>query len=125
MEFSLPSFLFLLPCPTFLAAQGSGASPYGTLFLVVSMVAIFYFLLIRPQRKFQKERQAMLQSLKKHDQVLTRGGIYGTIMEVRPEKQEIIVEIAKNTRVRMARSAVEAVIPRDTEQAKEEKKKNR
>ena len=51
----------------------------GTLGPIVVMVAIFYFLLYRPQKKQQSRRRAMLDSLKKGDQVITIGGIYGTI----------------------------------------------
>ena len=54
----------------------------GTLGPIVVMVAIFYFLLYRPQKKQQSRRRAMLDSLKKGDQVITIGGIYGTIEEI-------------------------------------------
>ena len=54
----------------------------GTWGPIVVMIAIFYFLLYRPQKKQQNRRRAMLDNLKKGDQVITIGGIYGTIVEL-------------------------------------------
>jgi len=107
-------------------ADGKPQNPFGSmLFLIVMMVGIMYFLLIRPQSKYRKQRQAMIEGLRKHDQIITRGGLIGTITDVRSERDEIVVEIAKNTRVRMRRAAVEAVLPREGSEAKGDRNKSR
>lgn len=71
---------------------------------LIIIMAIFYFLLIKPQQKQLKARNAMLKALKTGDKVLTNGGIIGIITAVREEELE--VEIAKNVKVTMVRSAV-------------------
>jgi preprotein translocase subunit YajC len=72
------------------------------------MILIFYFLLIRPQQKQLKERQKMLDSLKVGDKILSVGGIIGTISSINDDKIE--VEIAKNIKVTMVKSAVTSVL---------------
>jgi preprotein translocase subunit YajC len=92
-----------------LAVADSGKSvPPGSGFIAmlpfVVICLIFYFLLIRPQQKKEKEHQKMLKELKKGDSILTNGGIYATIMEVyddylivRVTPSEIKMKIAKNS----------------------------
>lgn len=74
----------------------------GLLPLIV-MFAIFYFLLIRPQQKRQKERNAMLESLKKGDKIVTLGGLHGTIIEI--DEESIILKVAENVKLKLERSA--------------------
>ena len=64
------------------AAPGSEIGTYGNIVVIVLMFAVFYFLLIRPQQKRAKEQRAMLASLKRGDEVVTAGGIFGRILEV-------------------------------------------
>jgi len=71
---------------------------------LIIIMFIFYFLLIRPQQKQMKERNAMLANLKTGDKVLTNGGIIGLIIGIREDELE--VEIAKNVKVTMVRSSV-------------------
>jgi preprotein translocase subunit YajC len=70
---------------------------------------IFYFLLIAPQRKQQKETERMLAALKKGDRVVTSGGLHGTIVDFREADRTVVVEIAQNVRVTVSRSAVTSV----------------
>lgn len=70
------------------------------------MVAIFYFLLYRPQKKQQSRRRAMLDSLKKGDQVITIGGIYGTIEEIGDKSLKL--KIADGVVIEVVRSSVNA-----------------
>lgn len=70
----------------------------------ILMIAIFYFLLWRPQKKEQKQRRRMLESLKKGDKVVTVGGILGTLSKVGPEK--VTIEIAEGVEVDFAKTAV-------------------
>ena len=78
----------------------------GTLGPIVFMVAIFYFLLYRPQKKQQSRRRAMLDSLKKGDQVITIGGIYGTIEEIGDKSLKL--KIADGVVIEVVRSSVNA-----------------
>jgi preprotein translocase subunit YajC len=66
----------------------------------------FYFLLIRPQRNRQRQQQALLSALEVGDEVMTSGGIFGTIIEIDEDEGVLIVEIAPGTRVRMMRQGI-------------------
>jgi preprotein translocase subunit YajC len=72
-------------------------------FLVV-IFAMFYFLMIRPQRKRQKEQAAMMQGLQKGDRVITAGGIYGTIENV--GEDSLVIKVEGGTTLRVARNSV-------------------
>ncbi|HBQ29582.1 preprotein translocase subunit YajC [Mitsuokella multacida] len=78
----------------------------GTWGPIVVMIAIFYFLLYRPQKKQQNRRRAMLDSLKKGDQVITIGGIYGTIEELGDKSLKL--KIADGVVIEVVRSSVNA-----------------
>ena len=84
---------------------------------MIAIFAIFYLVLIRPQQKQQKELKKMLEALKVGDRVLTSGGIYGLVTQVK--EKSVIVKIAENTKVEMLRSGVQQVI---REEGREEKK---
>jgi preprotein translocase subunit YajC len=100
----LAAFAFAMgPNPQ--AGQGQGGL-LGFLPLVLIFV-IFYFLLIRPQQKKSKEHKAMLDNLKKGDKVITSGGEYGVIEEVKPNT--VIIKIAENTRVKFGKAYIGAV----------------
>ncbi len=86
--------------------QGQGGGLLGFLPLILIFV-IFYFLLIRPQQKRAKEQKAMLDSLKKGDKVITSGGVYGVIEEVK--QNTVIVKIAENVRVKFGRAYIAAI----------------
>jgi preprotein translocase subunit YajC len=73
------------------------------------MFAVFYFLLIRPQQKRQKEQQAMLSRLKKGDQVITSGGLIGSIRAL--TDNELTLEIADRIKVRVLRQQVNLYMP--------------
>ncbi len=90
-----------------LAQEGgaAGGSLIG-LALPVLMIVGFYFLLIRPQRNRQRAQQALLASLEVGDDVMTTGGIFGTIIEIDDDEGYVIVEIAPGTRVRMVRQGI-------------------
>ena len=78
----------------------------GTWGPIVVMIAIFYFLLYRPQKKQQNRRRAMLDNLKKGDQVITIGGIYGTIEELGDTSLKL--KIADGVVIEVVRSSVNA-----------------
>jgi preprotein translocase subunit YajC len=82
-------------------------SQYGMIFFLVAIFAIFYFIMIRPQRKRQKEQQKMIASLQKGDKVMTIGGIYGTIDSI--NETTLILKVEGGTTLKVARSAVNPV----------------
>jgi preprotein translocase subunit YajC len=84
-------------------------------FLII--LVMFYFLLIRPQQKRAKEHQALVDALKSGDKILTAGGIYGVVTNVRDKDKVITVRIAENVKIELEKSSVTTVI-RDAEATK-------
>ena len=97
------------------------AAGLGTWGPIVIMVAIFYFLLIRPQNKKQKETQRMLDALKKGDKVITIGGIHGTVSSVK--EKTVIVKVDENCKIEFNRPAIATVEKSEAELAKEAENK--
>ena len=84
---------------------GAGAGGlFGAFVPLILIFVIFYFLLIVPQRRKQKEHQEMIKNLKKGDRIVTNGGVYGTITKLK--KNYIEIEVANNVVLRVQRSAV-------------------
>lgn len=77
----------------------------------ILIMVIIYFLMMRPQIKKQKEKQKMLEELKKGDNVITRGGIKGKIMGFADENKTVIVKVDDNVKLNIDKGAVEVVIP--------------
>ncbi len=100
------------------AAQGAGQGALGGLLVPMLLVfAIMYFFMIRPQQKKMKEHQAMLDALRRGDQVVTQGGLIAKVTKVRDDG-ELEVEIAPEVRVRVVRSSVASVLSK-TEPARD------
>lgn len=89
-----------------LQAEGApaGQSPMVTILLFGGLFAIFYFLLIRPQKKQQEAHQEMVEALKRGDEVVTVGGIVGKIIHLTDDR--VTIKTADETRVEVARSKV-------------------
>jgi preprotein translocase subunit YajC len=94
-------------------SANSGSSLVG-LALPVLLIVGFYFLLIRPQRNRQRAQQALVASLEVGDDVMTTGGIFGTIVEIDEDEGTVIVEIAPGTRIRMLRQGISQRFVEDT-----------
>ncbi len=88
------------------AAQGQG-NQYQGIIMLVAMFAIFYFLLIRPQQKRAKQQKELVGGLKAGDNIVTAGGIHGSITAV--EESTVTVEIAKGVKIKMNRGSVTEV----------------
>ena len=88
--------------------SGAGPSPFSMLLPILGMLLIFYFLMIRPQQKRQKEIQKMLGAIKKGDRILTASGLYGTVVGVKDDV--VVLQIADNVKVEMVKSAVTGVV---------------
>ncbi len=87
------------------------------LIIMVLMLGVMYVLMIRPQRQRQAQQASMIDSAGVGDDVLTTGGIYGTISET--EGDDIVVEIANGVTVHMTRRGIAAVLPPEDEEADE------
>ena len=96
------------------AQSGGGIS---SLIMMAVIFAIFYFILIRPQQKKMKEHTKMVEELKKGDEVITGGGIYGTVESVSTDT--LTVKIAENTKVKITRGSVAHVITEEQKKPKE------
>lgn len=90
---------------------GGGLFAGGNLMLLVVMFGIFYFLLIRPQQKRQKELQDWLKTLKKDDEVITSGGLWGKIKGVSDSSPYVTIELQEKVRVRVLRSHITGKAP--------------
>src|SRR5215470_19702754 len=116
----------MLVTPAYAQAAAPAASPTGDLFGMLVPIAmifvVFYFLLLRPQQKKQKETRAMLDAVKRGDRVVTSGGIIGTVAKV--DEREIVLEIADNVRVKALKAMIVDVVARTGSAAadKDEKK---
>ena len=104
----------MIPAAVLLIAPREGGN--ATLVFAIQMVAIFaifYFLLIRPQRKEAERHRAMLDTLKKGDEVVTAGGIIGTVIFA--EQDRITIKTAENTRIVVERGRIAKVVSGKTE----------
>ena len=95
------------------SGQGGG---FGALVPLILMFAIFYFLLIRPQQKKQKQHRQMISDLKKGDRVITSGGLYGRITGL--TDTVVTLEISEKVRVKVARGNISASVTADTSNTK-------
>jgi preprotein translocase subunit YajC len=106
--------------PAYAQAAGGGAGAGGFLVQLLPLIlifVIFYFLLIRPQQKRAKEHRQMVENLRRGDQIVTSGGLYGKVTKVRDDN-DIDVEIADGVRVRVVKATVAQVVSK-TEPAAE------
>jgi len=85
----------------------AGQNPMGNLFLLVGIMVIFFFFMVRPQMKRQKEQKKFREGLQKGDSVVTLGGIYAKVIEIK-ENNLVIIEIAKDVQVKIDKSALVA-----------------
>lgn len=82
----------------------TGGNPYSSLIMIVALIAIFYFFMIRPQSKKQKEIKKFREGLSKGDKVITAGGVYGIIKDVK--ETSFTVEIANDVIIRVDKNSV-------------------
>lgn len=104
-------------------AQAEGASPgMGMNFIVLILLfAGMWFLIIAPQRKKQKKHDALVQALKSGDSVITNGGVFGSVVSVKSDR--LVLKIAENTKIELAKNAVATVV-RDKDESESEKTAN-
>lgn len=88
--------------------QGGGGGMISTLIMFGAIFAIFYFMIIRPQQKRQKEHQKMLDSLQKGDKVIMTGGIHGTVAGI--EDKTVLIDVGNNVKIKFERSAITSIV---------------
>jgi preprotein translocase subunit YajC len=89
------------------AGQAGGMAAFQQVIPLVFMFAIFYFLLIRPQQKKAKEHKALLDAMKKGDNVITAGGVHGKVISV--DDTIATIEIANNVNIKITKSYIAAI----------------
>ena len=97
--------MFITPAFAQSSPAGGGGDIFGTLFLFVGLIAIWFFLIIRPQQNQMKKHKEMIDNLRRGDSIVTNGGLIGKITKV-IDDEELQVELAEGVRVRVARGAV-------------------
>jgi preprotein translocase subunit YajC len=95
--------------PAFAQSAGGGAAAFGSFLPLILIFAIMYFLLIRPQQKKMKEHKAMVEALRRGDQVVTQGGIVGKVAKVH-EDGMLDIEIAEGVKVKVLRNTIVQVL---------------
>lgn len=106
------------------ATSGDAASSQGSMFTTLItfgvIILIFYFLIIRPQKKRDKEAKDMLASMKKGDKIVTIGGIRGTVAVVK--ESTVIVKVDDNARIEFSKNAISQILDKKPETASSSKK---
>lgn len=92
----------------FLQNGTNGGSLTGSLVMIGLMIVIFYFFLIRPQKKQEKETKRMIDALKKGDKIVTIGGIYGTVFSVKDST--VVVKVDDSTKIEFTKTAISRVV---------------
>jgi preprotein translocase subunit YajC len=85
------------------------------LIFLAGMAAVFWFLLIRPQRRRQQQHRALVSELSADDEVITVGGVFGTVRSVADD--HVVLEVAPGTEIRVAKQAVATIVRKDEEKA--------
>ena len=105
--------------------QAAGGSPLVSIGMMVAIFAIFYFLLIRPQKKQQQKLQQSIASLKKGDKIIVSGGIVAEYVSDKEGGRVAIVKVGENTKIEIIKSSISAVVTEEmlNPPKKEDKKK--
>ena len=98
------------------ASPAAGPSPADQMIHMVAVLAItigiFYFLIIRPQQRKQRETEAMLSSIRKGDRVLTSGGLFGTVIGTRDKDAVVVLKVSDEVKLEFSRASIVQVVER-------------
>ncbi len=111
--FALP---LLMGAPDAAGSAGSTGQLLTTFIPFGLVILIFYFLIIRPQNKKQKETEKMLNAVKKGDKVVTIGGVHGVVQAVK-DGGTVVIKVDENTKIEFSRSAIASVVVEKVEKA--------
>lgn len=101
---SLSTLLLISSCTPQQPAGGSGGVDWVLIGTMVFVFVLFYFFMIRPQRKRQKEQETMLAGLKKGDKVITAGGIYGVIESI--SEDTLVIRVESGATIRVVKNSI-------------------
>ncbi len=94
----------------FAQSAGAGSNAFVSLLPFIGIIAIMYFLLIRPQQKKARAHREMVAAMRRGDTVITAGGLVAKVLRVRDEDDQVTAEIAKGVEVSVVRSTITAVV---------------
>jgi len=97
----------------------AGGGLMSTLIMFGLIIGIFYFLILRPQQKRQKERQKLLDAVKKGDKIITSAGLHGTVAGL--DDKTLLIQVADNVKMKFDRSAVASILKEGEPEQKESK----
>jgi preprotein translocase subunit YajC len=101
----MPGLIFAFSSPS---GTDGGPSLITSFIPILLIFVIFYFLLIRPQQKKQKQHQSMVAALRRGDRIVTNGGLYGMVVDVK--EHVIVLKIAEDVKIELVKNAIAAVI---------------
>ena len=101
------NFVFAMAAPPGSSQAQGSPNPMVSLLPILIIFLVFYFLLIRPQQKRQKDQQKLILSLKKNDEVITAGGMHGTIVSVKDKT--FILRVDENVKVEVEKSSISTI----------------
>ncbi len=107
-----------------LEAAGKPSSPGGMISMLLPFILMFvvmYFLILRPQKRKERERKELLSRVKKSDRVVTAGGIHGTVTSIRENEVVLRVDDAKDVKIKVDRSSIVTVLEVSHDDAEEQK----
>ncbi len=104
-------FLYALAAP-----EGQSGGGFVAFLPFVLIMAVIYFLMIRPQSKRQKEKRQMLENIKKGDRVITIGGIHGSVAGIKNNGKVVVLKVDKNMNITVNKSAVAGLAGNVTEE---------
>ncbi|MEI6848325.1 MAG: preprotein translocase subunit YajC [Chlorobiaceae bacterium] len=104
------SLLLLFAAPT----GNQTPNPLIQLAPLVLIFIVFYFFMIRPQQKKQKDKEKVLDSLKRGDKIITIGGVHGTVAGIDMEKKTVLVQVSDNTKIKFERTSIANIEKQDS-----------
>jgi preprotein translocase subunit YajC len=99
------------------APAGRGPQPFEFIPLGVAILLAVYFIMVRPEKKKMDEKRKLLAALKKNDRVVTTGGLYGIVANIKPDDDEVVLKVdeEKDVKIRVTRTSIERVLtPKET-----------
>lgn len=105
----LTNYIVLMAQPQ--GAGGGQSNPVMQFLPLIAIAFIFYFMIFRPQKKRQKERQALVDRMEKGDKVVTSSGIHGTITAI--EDGTVLVQVSDTTKIRFEKASITTVTPKN------------
>ncbi len=110
MQNTLLSLLLFAPP----VAGQAAPNPLIQIVPLVLIFVVFYFFMIRPQQKKQKDREKVLDSLKRGDKIVTIGGVHGTVAGIDTEKKTVLVQVSDSTKITFDRTAIANIDKQDS-----------